>query len=140
MNEKNLAVEFNAACKQIRKELGVRVRRNVMGCCRGCIAADAETKLGIIDEDTPIIWHYGGQGQAIDLMSDRVTRRSNDYWVQNHSTVDSIYFNHSSIDSDLMHGIQLIFQAHGFTSEWCGSENVALLVRFDSFDAYASVA
>lgn len=102
--------------KQFSRELragGVRVRRNVVACCRSC--AD----LG--EHDSPAtIWSFGGQGSAVYISGDEAYGRSgNDYYE-----AGVVYFNHDGLvadDGNLSKYGELVISAltrHGFSWEW----------------------
>lgn len=74
-----LEVRMKTALKAIRQQ-GIVAKRNVAGCCRGCI------NLGLADE-VPVIWTYGGQGGAVYIEGD---------WA----TSDQMYFNHDNLFKD----------------------------------------
>lgn len=78
--DKNSLTTFEERFKDFSKEVrknGIKVRRNVYECCRGCVTFE---KLGMKSENDPIIWHYGGQGNAISLEGNNVYFRTYDYW------------------------------------------------------------
>jgi len=79
------ATRFNAAMKEIRKNKIV-ARRNIATCCRGCY--DPE-----VAETQPIIWHFGGQGNHVDVWEGGAVYR---YATRNYE-VDKMYFNHSNL-------------------------------------------
>lgn len=134
--DKTMTLEqrFNEAMKDIRKG-GVKARRNVSGCCRSCIAA--ETNL---PEGTPIIWHFGGQGNAFGFKSadGKAYYRSDldDAWRWHRaSSIDSIYFNHDGLltDGKINDKGQFVldtFALHGIAVDWDGSEFKCLEIDF----------
>lgn len=127
---------FNASKKEIR-QLGVKVRVNIMECCRGCVTNE---KLGLPegDETTPIIWHYGGQDNAISWEVDGTpiyrsdakrgyTRRGRrDYDAAN------MWFNHSNLTDELKQQIVAIFTKHDLVLDWDLSNSSCIEVDFEA--------
>jgi hypothetical protein len=116
---------FDAAMKEIRKGKVV-ARRNIASCCRGCY------ETGVAD-DQPIIWHFGGQGNHMDVYSDGAYYR---YSKRGYVKVEKIYFNHSNlvdasgITAAGQHVVDT-FKKHGIAIEWdqTNSDCVAVNVQ-----------
>ena len=112
---------FTDAVKEIRKA-GIVARRNVASCCRSCY----DPKVA---DDQPIIWHFGGQGNAILIEGDSVGYRvREDSYYVSQGKVDSFYLQHSNLvndDSQLTTNGQLvvdIFARHGVVIDWNQSQ------------------
>jgi hypothetical protein len=117
----NLEIRFEEAMKEIRKT-GVKARRNVPGCCSGCI------DLGVA-EDTAILWHFGGQGNHFKIEGDEAYY----YYSSNFKTFNEIYFNHNGLtdqDGITKEGIAVlnIFGKHGIVVDWDGSSFKCLVI------------
>jgi hypothetical protein len=129
----NLETRFDEAMKEIRKS-GVKARRNVPGCCSGCI------DLGVI-EDTAIIWHFGGQGNHFKIDSDD----SYLFYDRNQRSVEKVYFNHNGLIDEngiTEAGISVlnIFGKHGIVVEWPESSFQCLVIDFKKSVAELAVA
>jgi hypothetical protein len=78
--------------KQFSKELragGVRVRRNVVSCCRSCADLGEHT-------NPATIWSFGGQGQSVNISGDDAYHKSgNDY-----HEARTVFFNHDGLVAD----------------------------------------
>lgn len=131
-NEKPLfATRFNAAMKEIRKNKIV-ARRNIATCCRGCY--DPE-----VAETQPIIWHFGGQGNHVDVWEGGAVYR---YATRNYE-VDTMYFNHSNLvdASGLTAAGQTVvdvFKKHGIVIKWdqTNSDCIAVDVKLSLYPDY----
>lgn len=116
---------FKDFTKEVRKN-GIRVRRNVYECCRGCVGME---KLGMKSETDPIIWHYGGQGNAIDLNGNFVYWRSWDGY--GHGLADAILFNFDNVwGTEYEKAIRNKLDEQYFVYEWV-SENRCLEIKID---------
>lgn len=99
----NFEAAWDAASRDLRKH-GIRVRRNVMGCCRSCVWAEFPEDHG------PIIWHYGGQGARITF---------NHRGEVADSEVDVIWLQHGEIaDTPLESVVRETYAKHGIALEW----------------------
>jgi hypothetical protein len=102
--------------KQFSKELragGVRVRRNVVSCCRGCADLGEHT-------NPATIWSFGGQGQSVNISGDDAYHKSgNDY-----HEAGIVFFNHDGLvndDDTLSKYGELVISAltrYGIAWEW----------------------
>jgi hypothetical protein len=119
---------FNNAKKEIRT-LGVKVKVNVMECCRGCIGTE---KLGLKDENQPYIYTYGGQGNAISWVDGLPFLRSDakKWRLSDKDLVNSEYFNHGNLTPELSKQIVEIFQRNGFVVNWDGGEFHCIEIDF----------
>ena len=135
--------EFRAALRDIRKESTadgkkVKVRFNVGGCCRSCISADSENKLGMKTED-PGLWSYAGQGGRVLFDTDGIPMGENMVRYSSYERKrvplakvplegyepEQIYFNH---DNGAASVALRVFAAHGIHVEWDGTESQCLIV------------
>lgn len=107
---------FKLATKQL-KASGVGVYRNVQGCCRSCIGVDK-----FDNPTTPIVWHYGGQGNRFSLDGDVVYNTNNGY-------VENIYFNHSNLTDALKDMVVNIFAVNGIVLDWDKSDSHCIVVK-----------
>jgi hypothetical protein len=128
-----LETRFEEAMKEIRKN-GVKARRNVPGCCSGCI------DLGVA-EDAAIIWHFGGQGNHFKIDCDD----SYLYYDRNQKSVEQVYFNHNRLIDEngiTKAGISVlnIFGKHGIVVEWPESSAHCLIIDFKKSVAELVVA
>lgn len=131
-NEKPLfATRFNAAMKEIRKGKVV-ARRNIATCCRGCYDPQ-------IAETQPIIWHYGGQGNHVDVWEGGAVYR---YATRNYE-VDKMYFNHDNLttaDGLTPAGQHVVdtFNKWGIVIRWdhSGSQCIEVDVKMSLHPAY----
>ena len=115
---KKVSVQFELAMKEIRKNK-VMARRNVSGCCGGCV------DLKVAD-DASIIWHFGGQGNRFEVAADGAYGAG---W--NGEKFDGVYFNHSGIaGTEKGQAVQEIFAKHGIVIEWDGSLSQSIYVNF----------
>lgn len=129
-----IEARYNASKKEIR-QLGVKVRVNIMECCRGCVGNE---KLGLPenDETTPIIWHYGGQDNAISWDTDgtpywRSDLRNNKYYRQRRKyDAANMLFNHSNLTDELKQQIVAIFTKHDLIVDWDMSDSQCIEVDF----------
>ena len=125
---------FNNAKKEIRT-LGVKVKVNVMECCRSCIGNE---QLGLKDDTTPYIYTYGGQGGAISWVdglpfyrSDMRGRKS--YITPRLSDMASTeYFNHGNLTPELGKQIVEIFERNGFVVDWDGKDFHCIEINFQA--------
>lgn len=120
---------FNNAKKEIRA-LGVKVRVNIMECCRGCVT---EEKLGLKDKTQPHIWTYGGQDNAVSWVDGLPYLRSdvrNRYRLTEKDLVNSEFFNHGNLTPELGKQIVFIFQTNGFVVDWDGDEYRCIEIDF----------
>jgi hypothetical protein len=129
----NLETRFEQAMKEIRKQ-GVKARRNVPGCCSGCI------DLGVT-EDTPIIWHFGGQGNHFKIEFDDAFL----YYDRNHRSVEQVYFIHNGLTDEngiTKAGLAVLntFGKHGIVVEWDESGSQCLILDFKKSVAELAVA
>lgn len=116
---------FKDFTKAVRKN-GIKVRRNIYECCRGCVSSE---KLGMKDENDPIIWHYGGQGNAIDLAGNKVYWRSYDGY--NEPLCNEILFNFDNVwGNDYETIIRKMLDEQFFVYEW-ESPNRCLIIKVD---------
>lgn len=114
---------FNNALKEIRRK-GVKARRNVMGCCRGCVIGDG------YNENTPFIEHYGGQGNKFMLDGNHAYYVSgNDY-----KPIDAIYFSHDNLvtDGEINEFGRIVldtFDYYGIVIDWDKSDGMSIIVK-----------
>lgn len=139
---RSFEARFTAALKDIRKS-GVIARRNVASCCRSCY----DPKIA---ENQAIIWHFGGQGNALTIEENVVAYRVREtYRGYSHYTtgnrVDKIWLNHSNLvddDGELTHAGQAVvntFRAFDIVLDWDQSEGrcIAIDVKASIPDVYA---
>lgn len=124
--------DFKGALAAARKA-GVKIRQNVSGCCRSCISADSETKLGISDEAAEVIpyaWTYGGQGNAYRWENGEPEYAASARgWYGRHSQkVEQIYFNHGGPGVFAAEVLKREFEARGITVDWNGSGGMCVVV------------
>lgn len=120
---------FKNAKKEIRS-LGVKVKVNVMECCRGCIGTE---KLGLKSENEPYIYTYGGQGNAVSWVDGLPYLRSevNRNWrLDEKDLVNSEYFNHGNLTPELGKQIVAAFERNGFVVNWDGDQFHCIEVDF----------
>lgn len=108
--------KFKAAMREIRKN-GVAAKYNVSGCCRSCISYEAGEEHG---EDHQIVWHYGGQGNRISWNSYGQAISKGSGW-RGDSAYGVAYLNHS-LTEDNAKMVVAVFERHGLTVDWDGSE------------------
>lgn len=118
------------AVKVIRKN-GIRFRQNVQSCCRGCVGADT---LGMKSEDEPVIWTFGGQGNAV-VWEDGVLRYRSSRFPFCNAAVTEVFFNHSNLDTATAERVVGIFRECGFDARWDGSNSSCITVHFDTKNA-----
>jgi hypothetical protein len=103
--------------KQFSKELragGVRVRRNVMACCRSCADLGEHTYPATI-------WSFGGQGCSVSISGDDAYHQTGKYDYQEAGIV---FFNHDGLvenDGTLSKYGELVISAltrYGIAWEW----------------------
>lgn len=119
---------FTQAMKDIRKA-GILARRNVQSCCRSCYDPK-------IEENQPIIWHFGGQGNAILIEGDSVgwRVREDSYYVRQ-GKVDAFYLNHSNLvndDNELTTNGEVVlaaFARNGIVVSWDKSQWSCLEIK-----------
>jgi hypothetical protein len=121
---KSVSTQFELAVKEIRKNK-VMARRNVSGCCGGCV------DLGVADEQA-IIWHFGGQGGRFEL---GFSGASSAGW--NGERIDGVYFNHSGLNDEETKEINengkmviAVFEKHGIVIGWDGSWSSSIWINF----------
>jgi hypothetical protein len=134
MNANTMEVNYNNAKKEIRT-LGVKVKVNVMECCRGCIT---EEKLALTNATQPHIYTYGGQDNAISWVDGRPYWRSalrgrRNRWLspRDRDLVGAVYFNHGNLTPELGQQIVAIFEKHGFVVDWDGTEFKCIEIDFE---------
>lgn len=107
---------YTNASKALRKA-GIKIHRNVQGCCRSCIGSEK------FDNPTePILWHYGGQGNRISLSGDYVYTAEGNF-------VESIYLNHSNLTDELKDTVVSIFEENGIVLDWDKSDWSCVVVK-----------
>lgn len=110
---------YDLAVKVIRQN-GIKVRRNVQSCCRGCVTPE---QMGMKSETDPIVWTFGGQGNATTWnYAGAMVYRNRRRGYGKTDIVDTLYFNHSNLTPELGALVIDTFRAHGFQAEWDGSE------------------
>jgi hypothetical protein len=121
---------LNNAKKQIRA-LGVKVKVNVMECCRGCIT---DEKLGLTSSTQPYIFTYGGQGNAVSWVDGLPFLRSDakKWRLSDKDMVNTEYFNHGNLTPELTYQIVEIFHNNGLAANWDGNEYRCIEVDFKS--------
>lgn len=120
---------FKNAKKEIRS-LGVKVKVNVMECCRSCIGTE---KLGLKSENQPYIYTYGGQDNAVSWVDGLPYLRSdvNKKWrLTEKDLVNCEYFNHGNLTPELGKQIVAIFERNGFVVNWEGEEFRCIEIDF----------
>jgi hypothetical protein len=111
---------FDSAMRELRKS-GMIAKRNVKGCCRGCIKIETDGK--------PLIWHYGGQGNAFTWRDDKAVLSYVPSWDYDGRAVEIIYFNHSGLvdeagnRTDASRLVVDTFLQHGFGVIWDGTKS-----------------
>jgi hypothetical protein len=125
---------FNNAKKDIRA-LGVKVKVNVMECCRGCIT---EEKLNLTDTTQPHIYTYGGQDNAVSWVDGlpywRSALRGRNRWTtpKERDMANTVYFNHGNLTTELGNQIVEILHTNGLAASWNGEEYSCIEVDFQS--------
>lgn len=133
MNTNTMETNYNNAKKEIRT-LGVKVKVNVMECCRGCVGNE---KLGLTSDTQPYIYTYGGQDNAISWIDGRAYYRWGvrkvGRWTKpsDRYLVDEVYFNHGNLTPELGKQIVAIFEKHGFVVNWDGTEFKCIEINFE---------
>jgi len=107
---------FKLATKTL-KSFGIGVYRNVKGCCRSCIGVDK-----FDNPVMPIIWHYGGQGNAFKMEGDVVYTADGGYET-------GMYFNHANLTDVHKDMVVKTFENLGIVIEWDKSDSQCLLVK-----------
>lgn len=115
------------AIKTIRSN-GIRVRQNVMQCCRGCVTAD---KLGMKTNSDPIVWTYGGQGNAYTIELDDIWYRGGNGWRYGSNVVDEIYWNHDNLTDSQKSIVWWAFTDNGFVVDWDKSDSQCIRIVFN---------
>lgn len=119
---------FDTAMRELRKN-GIVAKRNVKGCCRSCISFPE------LPKGTPIIWHYGGQGNSFTWRDDVPVPTYTPAW-QDEEPLDAIYLNHSGLVSesgemtDAGRRVVDTFMEHGFGVKWDGTLSDCVEVVF----------
>lgn len=111
----SLKANYESAKKAIRKELKIRVRQNVYGCCGSCVAAETELKEG-----EKILWHFGGQGHEFGWQGGNAYTTASisaGRWSRLEE-VEGVYFNHANLTDEDVKAIQAIFSRFGIETEW----------------------
>lgn len=121
---------FEKAKKEIRKVLSVRVLVNVMGCCGSCVAAE-----GNHDSDEAIIWHFGGQGNAVGWYNGLPVNRTDlnratYFWKNKLQIQDGVYFNHANLTKTQKNDIVKCFEKYDLVVEWDKSEFKCIYINF----------
>lgn len=119
---------WKEAIREIRAS-GVRIRQNVMKCCRSCI----EYRDMGLEEDTttPYGYTFGGQGGAYSWVDGvMVTRESKAKlarsWGARLNPVTKVYFNWSNGAGRV---IADVFARHGFKVDWDGNNSSCVVVN-----------
>lgn len=126
-----LQERFNNAKKEIR-QTEIRVKQNVMTCCRSCAGEEA---LGIKCEDEKLIWHFGGQGHAFgwdcgEPVNRTVLQRGYSRSWKGESDIEySIYFNHNNLTWADIESVIAIFAKHDIIAT-CENESQCIEVQF----------
>lgn len=129
--DETIQSRFEKAKKEIRKEIGVRVRVNVFGCCGSCVAAE-----GKFDEDAALIWHFGGQGNSFgwdhgDPVNRTVLNRGYARkWRGEQDMEDGIYFNHANLTNGQKNDIVKCFTKYNIVVDWDKSEAKCIYIDF----------
>lgn len=129
--EVSIKERFENAKKEIRKQLGVKVRVNVYECCRSCVTNE---KLGIKTDNDAVIWHYGGQGHAFGWDTDgtpvsrEVLYRGYTRW--NESGITNILFNHNGLTDAQKRDIVYVFEKWGIVVDWDMSDSKCIGIDF----------
>lgn len=136
---------FKATLKEARKA-GVKVRQNVMICCRSCTGyAD----FGLTEETaktTPLLWTFGGQGNSYRWVKGKpyyreliakVMRRlgvKDPMWLSddrlNICAVKGIYVYHDGPELVAATTLVELARAKGLVVEWDGTNGDAVLIKF----------
>jgi hypothetical protein len=125
--------KFKSAKKDIRKA-GIKVRVNIYECCRGCVT---EEKLGLASPEMPVIWTYGGQGNAIRWHSDGLPYHAEEFkgsgwgqYLKKDAEVAYVYFNHSNLTNEQKHTIVEIFHMYDFVVDYNFSDSQCIGINF----------
>lgn len=128
---------FLNAKKEIKKA-GVRVRVNVMVCCRGCVSQE---KLGMKTMKDAIVWSFGGQEQAVSWIdglpfsryevNNRI-HRGYGFTPSKNKIVQKIYFNHRNLTNEMKSKVVQIFENNGFVVVWDLSDNECLVLDLEA--------
>ena len=119
---------FDSAMKELRKN-GITAKRNVRGCCRGCI------DFPELPKGAPIVWHYGGQGNAFTWRDDKPMPTYTPAW-ETEQPLEQIYLNHSGLVAesggmtDAGRRVVDTFMEHGFGVKWNGTLSDCVEVIF----------
>ena len=112
---------FDSAMRELRKS-GMIAKRNVKGCCRGCIQIETDGK--------PLIWHYGGQGKAFTWRDDKPVLSYVSSWdYDDDGAVEIVYFNHDGLVDETGNRTEAgrlvvdTFLEHGFGVQWDGTNH-----------------
>lgn len=125
---------FEKAKKEIRKVIGVRVRVNVIECCRGCVASE---KLGIDNDDVAIIWHFGGQGNSfgwdggLPVNRTVLNRGYSRRWRGESDMESGIYFNHNGLTNGMKNDIVKCFTKYDIVVDWDKSDSQCIYIDFE---------
>lgn len=124
--EKPLTLEtrFNQALKEIRSA-GVKARRNVMGCCRGCAIG-----AGHENDNKPFIEHYGGQGNRMMFEGDYAWYTSA---KSSNKPIKKLYFSHDGlvVAGQLTEAGQAVldaFERNGIVIDWDRTYGMSIIV------------
>lgn len=121
--QETLETRFNTALKEIRKA-GVKARRNVMGCCRGCTIG-----TGHVDDNTPFIEHFGGQGNRFMFDGDYAYYHS----PNQQGAIDKLYFGHDGLVengqlTDAGNAVIEAFERNGIVIDWDRTDGHTIIV------------
>lgn len=139
---------FKAAVKFVKDTKAVRIRQNVMSCCRSCTT---DEQLGKDKSDLPLAWTFGGQGGAVSfyggeafnrvdltpLRKDRFTGRlikDGKFSVRvterhiKRARATKVYWNFDDIEA--AKAVDFAFRSFGFEVEWNGTDTQCVVVEF----------
>ena len=102
---------FRTAVREVRNG-GTYVALNVDTCCRGCAT---HKDFGIPEGETDFVWTYCGQGGRLTFMDGE-------------PSVGEAFFYFAEIGA--ARTLRTVMRDHGFTVDWDGTKNKAVLVHF----------
>lgn len=133
--EADTETRYKQAVKDARaaaKAAGVpiKIRQNVMTCCRGC-TSNEDLGLPKDDDSTAYAYTFGGQGNRIQWRKGNPVfgaRKPKGYgYMESASLETKAYWNHGNGSAPFL---KEAFEANGFEVEWDGSDAQCVIVNF----------